>query len=76
MTNSTTIKNVLLVDDDQNIRFVAQMSLEGLTPWNIVLAVSGEDALKKVEEQKPAEAAAPEQADVEGKKKFVKSYGS
>jgi hypothetical protein len=30
----------------------------------------------KVEEQKPAEAAAPEQADVEGKKKFVKSYGS
>jgi hypothetical protein len=29
-----------------------------------------------VEEQKPAEAAAPEQADVEGKKKFVKSYGS
>ena len=30
----------------------------------------------KVEEQRPAEAAAPEQADVEGKKKFVKSYGS
>jgi hypothetical protein len=33
-------------------------------------------AQPKVEEQKPAEAAAPEQADVEGKKKFVKSYGS
>jgi Domain of unknown function (DUF1844) len=30
----------------------------------------------KVEEQKPAEAAAPEYAEVEGKKKFVKSYGS
>jgi CheY-like chemotaxis protein len=53
MTNSTSIKNVLLVDDDQNIRFVAQMSLEGLTPWTIMLAVSGEDALKKVQEQKP-----------------------
>ena len=33
-------------------------------------------AQPKVEEQKPAETAAPEHADVEGKKKFVKSYGS
>lgn len=34
------------------------------------------EAAPKVEEQKPAEAAAAEQTDVEGKKKFVKSYGS
>jgi hypothetical protein len=30
----------------------------------------------KVDQQKPAEPAAAEQTDVEGKKKFVKSYGS
>jgi hypothetical protein len=31
---------------------------------------------QKVEERKPADVAAPEQTDLEGKKKFVKSYGS
>ncbi len=34
------------------------------------------EAAPKVEEQKPAGVAAPEQTDLEGKKKFVKSYGS
>lgn len=53
MNETNTIHSVLLVDDDQNIRFVAQMSLEGLTKWEIVLAESGEDALKKVSEKRP-----------------------
>ena len=35
------IQKVLLVDDDQNIRFVAQMALEGLTNWKVLLASSG-----------------------------------
>lgn len=39
------IKKVLLVDDDQNIRFVVQMSLEGLTEWKVVTADSGKAAL-------------------------------
>ena len=47
------INKVLIVDDDQNIRFVAQVSLEGLTKWNIVLAESGEEALRKASEEKP-----------------------
>jgi hypothetical protein len=34
------------------------------------------DAAPKVEEQKPADVAAAAETDVEGKKKFVKSYGS
>jgi len=34
------------------------------------------EAAPKVEEQKPADVAAAEQTDLEGKKKFVKSYGS
>ena len=53
MSNPETIKTVLLVDDDQNIRFVAQMSLEGLTNWEVIAAESGEDALKKVDEKTP-----------------------
>ena len=35
------IKKVLLIDDDQNIRLVVQMTLEGLTEWKIVTAESG-----------------------------------
>jgi CheY-like chemotaxis protein len=50
---SSTIAKVLLVDDDQNIRFVAQVSLEGLTKWHIVLAESGEEALRKATADKP-----------------------
>ncbi len=42
---SHTVKKVLLVDDDQNIRFVVQMSLEGLTDWKVVTADSGKAAL-------------------------------
>ena len=53
MSESESIKTVLLVDDDQNIRFVAQMSLEGLTPWEVIAAESGEDALKRVAEKTP-----------------------
>jgi hypothetical protein len=34
------------------------------------------EAAPKVEVQKPADVAAAEQTDLEGKKKFVKSYGS
>lgn len=50
---SANITKVLLVDDDANIRFVAQMSLEGLTTWNIILAESGEEALTKAKSDVP-----------------------
>ncbi len=46
-------KKVLLVDDDQNIRFVTQVSLEGLTQWQIILAESGQEALTKAVVEKP-----------------------
>jgi len=36
---------VLFVDDDANIRTVAQIGLEGLTDWDIELATSGYEAL-------------------------------
>jgi CheY-like chemotaxis protein len=53
MKDPDSIKTVLLVDDDQNIRFVAQMSLEGLTSWEVMAAESGPDALKQVEGKTP-----------------------
>lgn len=53
MPASNNIQKVLLVDDDQNIRFVAQMSLEGLTSWHIMLAESGQDALVKASTETP-----------------------
>jgi CheY-like chemotaxis protein len=47
------IQKVLLVDDDQNIRFVAQMALEGLTNWKVFLADSGSEAIKVAKAEKP-----------------------
>ena len=39
------INHVLIVDDDDNIRLIAQMSLEGLTSWKIQEARNGKEAL-------------------------------
>jgi CheY-like chemotaxis protein len=47
------INNVLIVDDDDNIRLIAQMSLEGLTSWKIQEARSGKDALALLESERP-----------------------
>ncbi|MBA3857782.1 MAG: hypothetical protein C0507_12815 [Cyanobacteria bacterium PR.3.49] len=53
MTTAMEIKQVLLVDDDLNIRTLAQMGLEGLTDWKVELASSGAEALSKAAEIKP-----------------------
>ena len=47
------INNVLIVDDDDNIRLIAQMSLEGLTSWKIQEARSGKEALTRLEGELP-----------------------
>lgn len=47
------IKSVLIVDDDDNIRLIAQMSLEGLTPWTITEARSGKEALDSLQNECP-----------------------
>ena len=44
-----TGKRLLLVDDEPDIREVAQMSLETTTDWAIETAGSGEDALARIE---------------------------
>ncbi|MBX9953222.1 MAG: response regulator [Candidatus Obscuribacterales bacterium] len=53
MNSAIDIKQVLLVDDDQNIRTLAQMGLEGLTDWKVELAASGAEAISKATELKP-----------------------
>lgn len=47
------IKKVLLVDDDANIRFITEMSLQGLTDWEITSAGTAQEALSAVTAVKP-----------------------
>lgn len=47
------IQKVLLVDDDANIRLITEMTLEGLTDWNLRLAGNGREALALIEEERP-----------------------
>jgi two-component system, OmpR family, response regulator len=48
-----SINNVLLVDDDANIRMVTQMALEDVAGWNVIAVSSGEYALKTLAEAQP-----------------------
>lgn len=52
-SRATDIKRVLLVDDDANIRFITEMSLQGLTDWEITLAGTAQEALSAVTQVKP-----------------------
>ena len=47
------IDSVLIVDDDDNIRLITHMSLEGLTSWKIREARSGKEALKCLASELP-----------------------
>lgn len=51
--SSKTISKVLMVDDDPHIRLITQMSLEGLTKWQVQLAGSGNEALRILDEERP-----------------------
>lgn len=44
---------VLLVDDAQDIRLIAQMSLERIAGWTVVPVASGEQALQAVAQEGP-----------------------
>ena len=46
------IQKVLIVDDDANIRTIAEMSLEGLTDWQLRLADSAEQAMSLINAEK------------------------
>jgi two-component system, OmpR family, response regulator len=48
-----TIRKVLLVDDEDDIRTIGQISLSKVGGWQTVLASSGADALAKAAAEKP-----------------------
>lgn len=51
--DTSRIDKVLIVDDDANIRLIAEMSLEGLTQWKLSMACSGAEALSLISQDIP-----------------------
>ena len=47
------IQKVLLVDDDNDLRRIAQISLKNVGKWTVLLASSGVEALKIAREHNP-----------------------
>jgi two-component system, OmpR family, response regulator len=47
------IEKILLVDDDANIRLIAQIGLEDVPDWCVIEACGGAEALRKAGSEKP-----------------------
>ncbi len=47
------MKRILVVDDEDDIREVAAMSLEMVGGWKVITAVSGAEAIAKAEAEQP-----------------------
>ena len=48
-----TNKRILLVDDEEDIREVAQLSLEMVGGWEVITGISGTEAIAKAEIEQP-----------------------
>ena len=48
-----SIQRVLLVDDDPRIRKIAQISLEGVGKWNVLIVASGFEAIETALRERP-----------------------
>jgi len=48
-----SIKRILIVDDEPDIREVAQMSLETVSGWQVITAESGDEGIAKAKQEKP-----------------------
>ena len=46
-------RRILIVDDESDIREVAQMSLEMISGWHVLTAESGDEGSTKAKEEKP-----------------------
>ncbi|HEY9712449.1 MAG TPA: response regulator [Chroococcales cyanobacterium] len=47
------ISKILLVDDDHNIRLIAQIGLEDTPDWSVVTAASGQECIDLATSEKP-----------------------
>ena len=48
-----TTKRILLIDDEADLREVAQLSLEMIGGWQVIPGTSGSDGLAKAETEQP-----------------------
>ena len=46
-------RKILIIDDEDDIREVAALSLESVAGWEVIVASSGAQGLARAEEQKP-----------------------
>jgi CheY-like chemotaxis protein len=46
-------KRILIIDDEPDIREVAQMSLETVSGWQVLTAESGDEGITKAKQEKP-----------------------
>ena len=46
-------RKVLIIDDEDDIREVAALSLESVAGWEVIMASSGAQGLARAEEQRP-----------------------
>ncbi|AKF84403.1 response regulator [Myxococcus fulvus 124B02] len=49
----TTLRKVMLVDDEEDIRAIGKLSLSRVGKWDTVLAASGAEALSKAAQELP-----------------------
>jgi two-component system alkaline phosphatase synthesis response regulator PhoP len=53
MTQITTTKTILFIDDDEMSRWLVQLCLEHLADWQVNVAISGKQGLIAIAEAKP-----------------------
>jgi CheY-like chemotaxis protein len=53
MNSTVKLQQVLLIDDDDSVRELALMGLEGMTDWKIELAASASEGLEKAKKSHP-----------------------
>jgi CheY-like chemotaxis protein len=46
-------KRILIIDDEPDIREVAQMSLEMISGWQVITAQSGDEGITKAKQERP-----------------------
>jgi CheY-like chemotaxis protein len=46
-------KRILIIDDEPDIREIAQMSLEAISEWEVSTAFSGQEGLEKARREQP-----------------------
>ncbi|HEV2177781.1 MAG TPA: response regulator [Terriglobia bacterium] len=49
----TVSRRILIIDDEEDIREIAQVSLEAVTGWEAITAASADEGMEKAEREQP-----------------------